>query len=320
MTIRIANGAGFLGDNLDAPRRLVEAAEVEYLTLEYLAELTLSILARLREKDPAAGYAADFVMVLGSLCPALGRQSVLRIVTNAGGMNPRACAQAVAHVLTAAGLDDVTCGVVEGDDLLARLGEIQAAGCLLENLDTGQPLSELRAPIVSANAYLGARPIVAALDGGARIVITGRVADASLTVGPAIHKFGWDWDDWNRLAGASVAGHLIECGAQVTGGLYRHWQNLNLTNVGYPIAEVDYDGAATITKPAGTAGVVNRHTVAEQLVYEIGDPAHYLTPDVDVDFTTVELMEAGADRVLVRSATGRPAPETLKLSLAYRAG
>jgi hypothetical protein len=320
MMIRIANGAGFLGDNLDAPRRLVEAAEVEYLTLEYLAELTLSILARLREKNPAAGYAADFITVLRSLGPALALQPNLRVVTNAGGMNPRACAQAAATVLAAAGLDDALVGVVEGDDLLARLGEIQAAGCRLENLDTRQPLSELSAPIVSANAYLGARPIVAALDGGARVVITGRVADASLTVGPAIHEFGWDWDDWNRLAGASVAGHLIECGAQVTGGLYRHWQNLNLANVGYPIAEIESDGTATITKPAGTGGVVNRHTVAEQLLYEIGDPAHYLTPDVDIDFTTVELTETGADRVLVRSATGRPAPENLKVSLAYRAG
>jgi Acyclic terpene utilisation family protein AtuA len=223
-------------------------------------------------------------------------------------------------VLADAGLGDATIGVVEGDDLLARLGELQAVGCRFENLETGQRLSELTAPIVSANAYLGARPIVAALDGGARIVVTGRVADASLTVGPAMHEFGWDWDDWDRLAGASVAGHLIECGAQATGGLYRHWQNLDLANVGYPIAEIDDDGTAAITKPAGTGGVVNRQTVAEQLVYEIGDPAHYLTPDVDVDFTTAELEETGPNCVAVRGATGRPAPDTLKLSLAYRAG
>ena len=297
MTVRIANGAGFLGDNLDAPRRLVEGAEIDYLTLEYLAELTLSILARLREKDPAAGYAADFITVLSSLCPALARQPKLRIVTNAGGMNPRACANAAAAVLQRAGLGDTTIGVVEGDDLLDRLDEIQAAGCRLENLETGQPLSELKTQVVSANAYLGARPIADALAAGARIVITGRVADASLTVGPAVHEFGWAWDDWNRLAGASVAGHLIECGAQATGGLYRHWQNLNLANVGYPIAELEADGTATITKPPGTGGAVNRHTIAEQLVYEIGDPAHYLTPDVDVDFTTVEISETGHDRV-----------------------
>ncbi len=320
MIVRIANGAGFLGDNLDAPRRLVEGAEIDYLTLEYLAELTLSILARLREKDPAAGYAADFITVLSSLCPALARQPKLRIVTNAGGMNPRACANAAAAVLQRAGLGDTTIGVVEGDDLLGRLDEIQAAGCRLENLETGQPLSELKTQVVSANAYLGAWPIADALAAGARIVITGRVADASLTVGPAVHEFGWAWDDWNRLAGASVAGHLIECGAQATGGLYRHWQNLDLANVGYPIAELEADGTATITKPPGTGGAVNQHTIAEQLVYEIGDPAHYLTPDVEVDFTTVEISETGHDRVRVSGAIGRPAPDSLKLSLAYRAG
>jgi hypothetical protein len=320
VSVRIANGAGFLGDNLDAPRRLVDGAEIDYLTLEYLAELTLSILARLRDKDPAAGYAADFVKVLTSLCPALVRQPKLRIVTNGGGMNPRACAKAAAAILECAGLGDTKIGIVEGDDVLNRLNEIQAAGCRLENIDTSQPLSELKEQVVSANVYLGARPIADALAAGARIVITGRVADASLTVGPAVHEFGWAWADWNRLAGASVAGHLIECGAQATGGLYPHWQNLDLTHVGYPIAELEANGRATITKPPGTGGAVNRHTIAEQLVYEIGDPAHYLTPDVDVDFTTVEVRETGRDRVQVSGTTGRPGPETLKVSLAYRSG
>ena len=313
MSIRIANGAGFLGDSLDAPRRLVAGAEVDYLTLEYLAELTLSILARLREKDPAAGYAKDFLTVLASLGPALESQPKLRIVTNAGGMNPRACAAAAGRMLAEAGLASTAIGIVEGDDLLGRLGAIQAAGCPLENLDTCSPLADLDAPIVSANAYLGAVPIAAALAGGARIVITGRVADASLTVGPAAHEFGWGWDDWNRLAGASVAGHLIECGAQATGGLSRRWPTLDLANVGYPIAEIGEDGAAVITKPSGSGGIVDRHTIAEQLVYEIGDPAHYLTPDVDVDFTTIEIAERGENRVAICGATGRPAPATLKL-------
>jgi hypothetical protein len=320
VTLRIANGAGFLGDNLDAPRLLVESAEVDYLTLEYLAELTLSILARLREKDSEAGYAADFITVLGDLCPALQAQSGLRIVTNAGGMNPRACARQAAQVLAAAGLGATRIGVVEGDDMLDRLAAVQATGCRLENLDTGQPLSELKSPVISANAYLGAQPIVQVLAAGARVVITGRVADASLTVGPAVADFGWSWNDWNRLAGASVAGHLLECGAQMTGGLYAGWPALDLANVGYPIAELDADGTATMTKPANSGGAVNCRTVAEQLVYEIGDPAHYLTPDVDVDFTTVELEQAGPDRVAVRGATGRPAPANYKVSLAYRAG
>jgi hypothetical protein len=318
--IRIANGAGFLGDNLDAPRLLVERATVDYLTLEYLAELTMSILARQREKDPSAGFARDFLDVLKSVLPALKAQPQLRIVTNAGGVNPQACAAAAGRILSDRGLGETAIGLVSGDDLLPRLAELQAAGCRLENLDTGKPLSELNQPVVSANAYLGAQPIAAALAKGARIVITGRVADASLTVGPAMHESKRSWDDWNYLAGVSVAGHLIECGAQVTGGLYRHWENLNLAEVGYPIAEINDDGSCIITKPEGTGGVVNRHTVAEQLCYEIGDPAHYLTPDVDVDFTTLKVAERGTNRVLVTGATGRQAPKNYKVSLAYEDG
>ena len=319
-TLRIGNGAGFWGDNLDAPVLLAQLGELDYLTLEYLAELTMSILARMREKDPQAGYATDFVALVGRLLTTLSAHSQLKLVTNAGGMNPPSCAKAVAQILVSGGLGDLPVGVVTGDDISDRLDELQANGCALANLDTGEPLSELAEPIVSANAYLGAAGIVEALAGGARIVITGRVADASLTVGPALHEFGWQWDDWTRLAGASVAGHLIECGAQVTGGLAANWSKLDLAHVGYPIAELARDSSCVITKCEDTTGAVNRQTVVEQLVYEIGDPAHYLTPDVDVDFTTVEVAEAGTDRVSVSGASGRAAPETLKVSLAYRAG
>lgn len=327
--LRIANGAGFLGDWLDAPRRLVERSEVDYLTIEHLAELTMSILARLREKNPNAGYAEDFIHILRSLTPELKRQPQLKIVANSGGMNPTACAKAAAGVLAEAGLGATSVGVVTGDDLLPHLGKLLQEGAPLTNLDTGQPLSELFSqsadinsldPLVSANVYLGARPIADALAGGARIVITGRVADASLTVGPAMHHFGWAWDDWNKLAAASLAGHLIECGAQVTGGYSVDWAEQSLADVGYPIAELAADGSAVITKPPGTAGAVNRRTVVEQLVYEIGDPRHYLTPDVDCDFTTVEVTPSGPDRVSVRGASGRPATNTYKASLAYRHG
>ncbi len=320
MALKIANGAGFLGDNLDAPRLLVERAEVDYLTLEYLAELTMSILARQREKDPKLGYASDFIEVLQSLLPALKTQPRLKIVTNAGGMNPSACAAVAGKVLQEAGLGDTLIGVVTGDDLLSQLPDLQLAGCPFENLDTKQPLSELKSPIVCANAYLGAQPISEALAGGARIVITGRVADASLTVGPAMHEFHHSWDHWNLLAGFSVAGHLIECGAQVTGGLFRHWQKLDLADVGYPIAEITEDGSCIITKPENTGGLVNRHTVTEQLGYEIGDPAHYLTPDVDVDFTTVQIQDVSHNRVAVSGATGQNAPSNYKVSLAYQDG
>jgi hypothetical protein len=280
----------------------------------------MSILARAREKNAAAGYAADFVDVLRGLAPSLALREKLRIVTNAGGMNPRACASAAAAVLCEAGLGQTRIGVVSGDDLLPRLDELQAAGCQFENLETGEPLAALHQPVVSANAYLGARPICDALTDRARIVITGRVADASLTVGPAMHEFGWAWEDWNSLAVASVAGHIIECGAQATGGYLHDWSSIDLANVGYPIAELTGDGGCTITKPAGSGGAVNRRTVASQLVYEIGDPRRYLTPDVEVDFTTVSLEEVGPDRVAVHGAAGRAAPETLKVSLAYRNG
>ncbi len=329
-TVRIANGAGFLGDWPDAPRRLVERAEVDYLTIEHLAELTMSILARQREKDPQAGYAEDFLDILRSLVPALKAQPRLKIVANSGGMNPRACAQAAARVLSDAGLGEIAIGCMSGDDLLPRIDELIQRGCGFANLDSGECLTGLpqgadapRSPsdaIVSANAYLGARPIADALAAGARIVITGRVADASLTVGPAIHEFGWRWEDWDKLAAASVAGHLIECGAQVTGGYSALWQDYDLADVGYPIAELSDDGSAVITKPSGTGGAVTRRTVVEQLIYEIGDPQHYLTPDVDCDFTTVQVEDVVSDRVRVTNAAGRPATNTYKVSLACRDG
>lgn len=323
-TIRIGNGAGFWGDNLDAPRLLAEQAGVgglQYLTLEYLAELTMSILAHLRSRDPLAGYVTDFPAVVESLVPQLQRDPVLRIVTNAGGMNPQACAAKVSQILAANGLADTTVAAVSGDDLLPEFDGHRAAGQTFSNMETGKALESLGNKIVCANAYLGATGIVDALQQNARIVITGRVADASLTVGPAIHEFGWDWDDWNRLGSATVAGHLIECGAQATGGMYSDWTDaIKLGNVGYPIVELAEDGTSVVTKPAGTGGAVTVGTVAEQLVYEIGDPAHYLTPDVDADFAQVRLEQIDENRVRVTGAAGNPRPEEYKVSLAYADG
>jgi hypothetical protein len=235
-------------------------------------------------------------------------------VTNAGGVNPPACAREAGKRLAAAGFRDTAIGVVLGDNLGERLLEIQADGAF-QNFDAGQDPSTLSGGGYHVNAYLGAEPIARALHSGARIVITGRVADASLTVGPAMHEFDGKWDDWDRLAGFSVAGHLIECGAQVTGGYSYACEDVeSLAEVGYPIAEIAADGSCVITKPTGSGGIVNRQTVVEQLVYEIGDPRHYLTPDVDVDFTTVEVEEVGENRVAVRGATGRPAPDNYKVS------
>jgi Acyclic terpene utilisation family protein AtuA len=319
-TLRIGNGCGFWGDNLDAPIFLAEQGRLDYLTLEYLAELTMSILAIQKRKHPTAGYATDFLDVLGRLVPTLRKQPTLRIVTNAGGMNPHGCGEAARDLLGHAGLDRKI-AVVDGDDLFPRLDELLAAGETFANLDNGRSLSEIRERVVSANAYLGARPIADALALGADIVITGRVADASLTVGPAAHHFGWSWDDAHRLGLATVAGHLIECGAQATGGLYTRWQDVpDLANVGYPLVEMSADGTFVLTKPDGTGGLVNQATAAEQLLYEVGDSAAYLTPDVVADFTQVRLEDAGPNRVRIADAGGRPATNTYKVSLAYRAG
>jgi hypothetical protein len=320
-SIRIGNGAGFWGDNLDAPRRLCEGAPIDYLTLEYLAELTMSILAHQKSRDPAAGWVTDFGIVLRDLLPALRTQPGLKIVTNAGGMNPQGCAAAVSRILVEAGLSDVAIGIVTGDDLLPRLDELSRAGETFAHFETGESIDAVRNRIVSANAYLGAAGIVEALAVGARIVITGRVADASLTVGPAVHEFGWSFRDWQRLAQTTVAGHLIECGGQCTGGMYSGWTpDIRLADIGYPIAEIAEDGNFVITKPKKTGGRVDVETVSEQLLYEIGDPAHYLTPDIDTDFTQVRMTQDGPDRVIVQGARGTSAPEKLKVSIAYQDG
>ncbi len=224
-------------------------------------------------------------------------------------------------MLAEAGLAEVPIGIVTGDDLLPRLDELTRAGESLAHFETGEAIDAVRSRIVSANAYLGAAGIVEALAAGARIAITGRVADASLTVGPAVHELGWTFRDWERLAAATVAGHLIECGGQCTGGMYSGWTpDIRLADIGYPIAEINDQAGVTITKPADTGGLVNVETVSEQLLYEIGDPAHYLTPDIDTDFTQVRLEQAGPDRVSMTGARGNSAPEKFKVSIAYQDG
>jgi len=320
-SLRIGNGCGFWGDNVDAPIELARDGQLDYLTLEYLAELTMSILALLKQRDPTAGYAHDFLGVLKRLVPTLKAQPQLKITTNAGGMNPNSCGKQARAILDQAGLNQYKIGIVTGDDLFPRLDELLAAGHPLTNLDTGEPLSKVRDKIVSANAYLGSQPIVEALQAGANIVITGRVADACLTVGPAVHEFGWKWNDWAKLSSATVAGHLIECGAQATGGLWELWDTTpDFANVGYPIADFTSNGDFVITKPKNSGGAVNRQTVAAQLLYEVNNPAAYYTPDVVSDFTSIAVNDLGQDRVQVTKAQGQPAPEKLKVSIAYRDG
>jgi hypothetical protein len=318
--VRIGNGCGFSGDNLDSPRLLAEAGRLDYLTLEYLAELTMSILALQKQRDPQAGFAGDFLGVLESLVPSLRTQPGLKVVTNAGGMNPPACAAKARAVLDRGGLQGRSVGVVTGDDLMPDLDRLLAAGHALTNLDTGEPLASVRPRVVSANAYLGSRPIADALARGASVVVTGRVADAALTVGPLAKEFNWRWDDWDRLSAGTIAGHLLECGAQATGGLWCNWTECDLADVGYPIAEVEEDGSFVLTKPPGTGGAINQETASEQLLYEVGDPAAYLSPDVTADFTSPRLSDEGPDAVRFSDARGKPATDSYKVSVAYRDG
>ncbi|HWP02800.1 MAG TPA: acyclic terpene utilization AtuA family protein [Gemmatimonadaceae bacterium] len=320
--VRVAAGQGFWGDWLEAPRRQVQGGPVDYLMLDYLAEVTMSILQKQKARDPSTGYARDFVEVLDSILDAVVERGV-KVIANAGGVNPEGCADAVLRLLERRGIrGQLKVGVVTGDDLLPRLDELLAAGHKLENLDTGEPLETVREQVVAANAYLGSGPIVEALRQGAQVVITGRSTDTALTMAPLRFEFGWQEDDWDRLAAGIVAGHIIECGAQCSGGncLYE-WQTIpDLANIGYPIVEATPDGSFEITKHPGTGGRVSVQSVTEQLVYEMGDPANYVTPDVIADFRTIELEQAGPDRVRVRGVRGRPPTEYLKVSIAYRAG
>jgi hypothetical protein len=320
--VRVAAGQGFWGDWLEAPRRQVEGGPVDYLMLDYLAEVTMSILQKQKERDPAMGYARDFVGAIESVLPAVVNGSV-RVIANAGGVNPPACAAAIQALAARNGAQGrVQIGVVTGDDLLPRIDELVDGGHALANMDTGEPLSTVRDLVLSANAYIGSEPIVEALAQGAQVVITGRSTDTALTMAPLRHEFGWGASDWNRLAAGIVAGHIIECGAQCSGGncLY-DWRSIpDLANVGYPIVEATPDGSFVITKHRGTGGRVSTRTVAEQLVYEMGDPTSYITPDVIADFTTIRIADDGEDRVRVFGIEGRPPTDKLKVSIAYRAG
>lgn len=324
--VRIGNAQAFWGDRGDAAAgMLAREPQLDYLTLDYLAEVSMSILAMQRERDPEAGFAKDFVDVVRSLAPYWSAGGRCRVIANAGGLNPRACAEACSRALADAGCRAMRIGVVRGDDVLDVLRATDADSRSEEfvNLDTGAPIDDVRDRLVTANAYLGAAPIVQALDEGAEIVITGRVADPSLVVAACAHHFGWrrDEDELDRLAGATVAGHLIECGAQVTGGVSTDWLALpDAAHIGFPIVEVANDGGCVVTKPPGTGGCVTPLTVKEQLVYEIGDPGNYLSPDATVSFLSLAVEDLGNDRVRVSGATGRPRPDSYKVSATYHDG
>ena len=290
--------------------------------LDYLAEVTMSILQKQKERDPAMGYARDFIGAMESVLPAVVDRGV-KVIANAGGVNPVSCARAVLEVARRAGATGkLKIGVVTGDDLLPRIDELIGAGHALTHMDTGAPLSTVRDRVLSANAYIGSTPIVEALAKGANVVVTGRSTDTALTMAPLRHEFGWGASDWDKLAAGIIAGHIIECGAQCSGGNCLHdWRNIpDLANIGYPIVEARADGTFVIVKHPGTGGRISVPSVTEQCVYEMGDPNSYITPDVVADFTTIHLADDGPDRVRVHGIKGRPATDKLKVSIAYRAG
>jgi hypothetical protein len=321
-SIRIASGQGFWGDRLQAPAEQVRRGPIDYLMLDYLAEVTMSIMQKQRSRDPSQGYARDFVPLMGDILPDCVEKNI-RVVANAGGVNSDACAEAVLAEARKAGLTGrAKVGLVSGDDIMHRLEELLERGHELRNMDTGAPLSDVMGSIQSANAYIGAKPIVDALNRGAHVVITGRSTDTALTYAPMMHAFGWSADAHDKLAAGVVAGHINECGAQASGGnSLIAWRDIDdLSDVGYPIIEAYPDGTFIVTKHAGTGGRVNRQIVAEQILYEMGDPRTYITPDVVADFTSIHLDDDGPDRVRVHGIRGGPATDKLKVSISYNAG
>jgi len=317
--LRIANASGYWGDDLTALRRQLEGGPLDVITMDFLAEITMSILQKQVERDPTSGFARDFVSQLDDVMQLAVDRDV-KIIANAGGVRPEACGRAIAAIATAKGLDP-RIGVVAGDDLLADIGSWHNDGVDLSNMDDGRRFGEVIERVSSANAYFGAVSVVAALEQDAQFIVTGRVTDTGITLAPMIERFGWAADDWDKLASGIIAGHILECGAQSTGGNYTDWREVpSFHNVGYPIVEVEADGSFVVTKHPGTGGMITAATVKEQLVYEMGDPGAYLTPDVVVDFGSIQLEDVGPDRVRVSGIRGAAPTDLLKVSMSYHDG
>ena len=314
--MRIGGASAFLVDSALAVPQLLQAQGLDYLIFDYLAEGSMGLLGRMQAADPKGGFGTDFLTVhVGPHLKEIGRQGV-KVIANAGGLNPQGLAAATEAMIQAAGLS-LRVATVDGDDVRGELAGLRAAD--VRDMFTGSQLPQ--EPVISANAYLGAFPIAAALAAGADIVITGRVVDSALALGPLIHEFGWKPDDYAHLAAGTLAGHLLECGAQVTGGTFTDWRSVpNWENIGFPIGECHADGTLVITKPAGTGGIVTIGTVAEQLLYEVSDPGDYIVTDVRCDFSHVQLEQVGPDRVRVSGARGRAPTDTYKVCITYDAG
>ena len=317
--VRVAGGQGFWGDLLTAPVDQVRKGPIDYLMLDYLAEVTMSILQKQRARNPEMGYARDFVDLMREILPDCVEREI-KVLSNAGGVNVEGCAAAIANVARELGMQGkVKIGVITGDDVLEQLDEWIANGVEINSMDDGTPLSSVRDRVQSANVYLGAAPLVEALDKGANIIVGGRLTDTGLTLAPLIHEFGWDFKDWDKISAGTIAGHIIECGAQSSGGNCQYdWQNIpDMANIGFPIVEASPDGSFVVTKHEGTGGRVNIQSIKEQLLYEMGDPHSYITPDVVADFTTIQLEDAGENRVRVHGIGGHPNTDSYKVSIAY---
>ncbi len=322
--IRIASGQGFWGDLPTAPIDQVKLASdkspIDYMMMDYLAEVTMSIMQKQKLRDPNAGYAKDLVEVIDAILPDIVAKNI-KVITNGGGVNPEACRDAIFAVAKKRGIK-IKVGVVLGDNILDSIDSINAAGHPLKNMETGESLKEVKDKVLSANVYFGAMPIVECLRQGAQIVVTGRTTDTGLTLAPMIHEFGWSPDDWDKMAAGTVAGHILECGAQSSGGNFSgDWKKVkDFANIGFPIAEAYPNGEFIITKHPKTGGIVSRGSIAEQLLYEIGDPKEYITPDCIADFTSIQLEDLGKDKVKVFGIKGRPATEFYKVSMSYNDG
>jgi hypothetical protein len=319
--IRIASGQGFWGDLIDAPYHQVTKGEIDYLVMDYLAEVTMSILQKQKNKNPSLGYAGDIPDLMKRILPFI-KEKKIKVITNGGGVNPVACAEAVMQVAKVLHIKDLKIGVVLGDDIRDRVDEIIFSGCELNNMDTGESIKYVKDKLLSANVYFGAFPVVDALKRGADIIITGRTTDTGLTLAPMIYEFGWKQNDYNLLSAGTVAGHILECGAQSSGGNFLgDWESIpDMAEIGFPIAEAFQNGDIIITKHENTGGRVSFETVAEQLVYEIGDPVQYITPDCVADFTSIKLEDLGNDRVKVYNVKGKPETEFYKVSCSYADG
>lgn len=320
--VRVAGGQGFWGDLLTAPIDQVRNGPIDYLMLDYLAEVTMSIMQKQRARDPQAGYAKDFVSLMREILPDCVEKDI-KVLSNAGGVNVSGCAEAIREAAREIGLGGkVKIGVVSGDDILGRLDEFSDKGIEITNMETGEPLAAIRDKVQAANVYLGAAGLVEALGKGAQVVVGGRLTDTGLTLAPLMQEFGWKFDDWDRVSAGTIAGHIIECGAQSSGGNCQYdWQSIpDMANIGFPIVEASPDGTFVVTKHDGTGGRVNVQSVTEQLLYEMGDPKSYITPDVVADFSSIRLAPEGENRVRVYGIRGNPATEFYKVSIAYSAG